>query len=715
MTNPFRIAAGEFRRFRGPLPKLALVFVTLVPLLYGAIYLAANWDPYGKLSELPVAIVNQDKPAKAEGKTITAGDDFVDELKSQGEFDWHETDEASARQGLQDGDYYLVVTVPEDFSTDLVSGQTDDPQRAGIEIRRNDANGFVIGTITGSAQTKIEQAVDQSAVRSYFDVVFQNLATIKSGLDDAADGAGQLDDGLKQAHTGSGKLADGSTTLATGAQQLETGSATLSSGLETASTGADDLSDGLTTMQGKSAELADGADQVATGTQQLTDTVVPPLTQLQKSLPQLKKDATNAGNAMNDIADAAAGGSESISDDLGQADSDLARLETKYPELADDPAFTRLSDRVGSASDRADNVADAAREQATVVSGITDGVQDNISQLSGSIASTKQDVNQLNKGAHQVAKGNHQLNTAIASAATGASSLSDGVGKAADGADDLHTGAKKLSNGADSLKTGAHDLDTALGQLSDGATTLHDQLSVAAKKVPAVSGDQQDQAAQVLSSPAQVTMHVDNPATYYGRGLAPMFFSIALWVFGITAFLILRPLTGRTLLGRSGALARQLGSWLPAGMLAVLGGFLTIGTIWLFLGLDPVRPLALIAVTALGAIAFSAVAQFLRMTLGTVGSAIMLVWLILQLASTGGTYPAAVLPPFFATINPYMPMTYLIDAFRVTISGGETAHLLRDLIVIGSTAVVALGLGTLTMIKRQRLAVRDLHPPLEPA
>ncbi|QDP94947.1 YhgE/Pip domain-containing protein [Microlunatus elymi] len=715
MTNPFRIAAGEFRRFRGPLPKLALVFVTIVPLLYGAIYLAANWDPYGRLSQLPVAIVNQDQPAEAQGRTITAGADFVTELKSEHTFDWHETDEATAQNGLRDGDYYLVVTVPQDFSADLVSGQTDHPERAGIEIRRNDANGFVIGTITSSAQTKIEQAVDQSAVKSYFDVVFENLSKIKTGLNDAADGAGQLDDGLTKAHTGSGKLAKGSSDLATGAQKLETGAATLSSGLDTASTGASELSDGLATMQDKSAKLADGADQVATGTQQLTDTVLPPLTQLQKSLPQLKKNAQSAGTALNDVADAAAGGTQSISDDLGQADTELARLETKYPELKNDPAFGRLSDRVGSASDRANKIAGAARQQADVVSGITDGVQNNITDLSGSITSAKKDLNQLNKGAHQVATGNHQLNTAIATAATGASSLSDGVDKASTGADKLHTGAKGLSDGADQLKTGSHDLDNALGQLSDGAGTLHDQLTTAAKKVPAVTGDQQDQAAQVLSSPAQVTMHVDNPATYYGRGLAPMFFSIALWVFGITAFLILRPFTGRTLLGRGSAFARQLGSWLPAGLLAVLGGLLTIGTIWLFLGLDPVRPMALIAITVLGAAAFSAVAQFLRMTLGTVGSAIMLVWLIVQLASTGGTYPAAVLPQFFARMNPYMPMTYLIDAFRVTISGGETAHLVRDVIVIGSSLVVALGLGTLTMIKKQRLAVGDLHPPLEPA
>ncbi|SDS60208.1 YhgE/Pip domain-containing protein [Microlunatus soli] len=713
MINPFRIAAGEFRRFRGPLSKIALVFVALVPLIYGAIYLAANWDPYGRLSELPVAVVNNDKPATAQGKTITAGDDFVDELIAGKEFDWHEVDAATAADGLRHGDYYLVVTVPSDFSSNLVSGQTDDPRRANITLRRNDANGFVIGSITGQAQNKIENAVDQSAVKSYFEVVFDNLAKIKSGMDDAADGAGKLDAGLTRAHTASGKLADGSATLADGAQQLETGSATLSSGLDSADTGAQDLADGLSTMETKSAQLADGADQVADGTQQLNDTVLPPLNKLQSDLPQIRKGTKKASSAMNTIAADAAGGSKSVAGDLDRADDELTRLETKYPELRKDPAFGRLSDRVDSASGRADRIATAASEQADTVAGITDGVDDTLDQLSGSLKSTKKDLKKLNNGAHQVADGNHQLNTAIGKASTGADSLATGISSAADGADKLHSGATQVSDGADQLKTGNHDLDSALGQLSDGASTLHDQLVAGAKKVPAVTDDQGDQAAQVLSSPAEVKMQVDNAATYYGRGLAPMFFSIALWVFGISAFLVLRPLVGRTLVGRGGALARQLGSWLPAGILAVVGGYLTIGTVWLFLGLDPVRPLALLGVTALGAIAFSSIAQVLRMALGTPGSALLLIWLVLQLASTGGTYPPAVLPRFFSAIHPFMPMSYLIDAYRVTISGGLTADLIQDVIVLAAIAVVALALGSLMLVRKQRFALRDLHPPLE--
>ena len=179
--NPLALARYELMRFRGPVPRLALVFILLVPLLYGCIYLAGNWDPYGRLNQVPVAVVNQDRPTSFGDRRITAGDDFVKSLHEAGTFDFRDTDEADAADGLAHGRYFMVITVPETFSTNLVSGQGDDPQRAQIMLQRNDANGFVSGSITNSAQTSIAKAIDETAVLSYFDAVFANLKVIRDG------------------------------------------------------------------------------------------------------------------------------------------------------------------------------------------------------------------------------------------------------------------------------------------------------------------------------------------------------------------------------------------------------------------------------------------------------------------------------------------------------------------------------------------------------
>ena len=67
-NNPLTLARFEVKRFRGPLPRLALAFILLIPMLYGCIYLAGNWDPYGRLDNVPVAIVNHDEPTTFNGK-----------------------------------------------------------------------------------------------------------------------------------------------------------------------------------------------------------------------------------------------------------------------------------------------------------------------------------------------------------------------------------------------------------------------------------------------------------------------------------------------------------------------------------------------------------------------------------------------------------------------------------------------------------------------
>lgn len=712
--SPFRIAGSELRRFRGVLPVIALVFIVLVPLIYGAIYVTANWDPYKRLSNLPVAIVNDDQPAKANGQTVTAGDDLTNNLIDQHHFDWYTTDADTAQQGLDDGDYYLTLTIPSDFSKNLASAKSFDPSRADIKLRRNDANGFVIGSVTSSSQNRIEQTVNKSVVKSYFDVVFSEMSRLKTGLTDASGNSKQLAAGTKTTHKSARKLDKGAAKVDKAAHRTHTGAKSLSSGLKTAHTGASDLSSGLQDLDDRSDDVSSGASDVASGTQQLSDRLTPTLNKLQRRVPKAGDRADRASHKMSRAARTASGSSSSVSHDLDRGNTALKQLANKHPGLANDPAYRKLTNRMDRASTRADKTGRIARRQSRSVGKINTKLGGEGQGLDESISEAKDDVTNLNDGAHDVSDGARRLNNGIARASSSADTLDSGVSKASTASKKLSKGSRKLSDGTSKMKTGNHDLSKALGTLSDGTADLHDQLASSAKKVPSVNAGKQSHAAEVLAAPAKVDTHVDNPATYYGRGLAPMFFAIAIWVFGITAFMVLRAVSSRSLAGRGNLAAVTLGNWLPVGGLAILGSLLMIGTSWLFLGLDPVRPLQFAGIAALGAVAFSAIAQLLRMLFGTAGSAIMLVWLILQLSSTGGTYPPPVLPQFFAAINPYMPMTYLIDAFRLTISGGTVDHLIRDAIVLGSITVVAFGLIALVAARKRRFRMGDLHPALAP-
>lgn len=66
--------------FKKPTFIIVMIGISLIPALYNIIFLSSMWDPYGKLSELPVAIVNKDKEASYNGQTMTIGEDMKAKL-----------------------------------------------------------------------------------------------------------------------------------------------------------------------------------------------------------------------------------------------------------------------------------------------------------------------------------------------------------------------------------------------------------------------------------------------------------------------------------------------------------------------------------------------------------------------------------------------------------------------------------------------------------
>lgn len=756
MSTP-RLAAFEVRRFKGALPILALTFLTLVPLLYGALYLWSNWDPYGRLDQVPVAVVNEDRPVTVDGKTVDAGGQFVDELAREKIFDWHFTDAADAADGLAHGRYYLTITVPGDFSANLASANGSDPKRAVLQMHRDDVNGYVIGLMTATVQDRLTAAIDQAAEQAYFSAVFANLNDIRSGLSSAADGAAQLASGLDDAKTGAHSLTigldtaeagsaqlaagissakAGSAALVTGATDADKGAHDLATGLDTAKDGSTKLASGIDTLTSGSATLVTGADQVADGNEKLAGTVVPVLDAVVPVLPKVVAANTAITGAVASVTDLVAGGTDSLADRTGAVSDAMDQLVKEHPELANDPAFTALQAAQGKVDSRADDIAAAAgkvSDAADQVSAVATLIEQNQSTISGDITGAAGQLTALATGSRQVADGAARLHDGLTTAQTGAHTLADGVGTAdggarrlASGLDTLTAGATKLDSGLGTLVggssaladgvskavKGADDLESGIGTLSGGAHQLSDKLADGAKRIPVLSASQTDEAVAVLSSPADVRMTIDHPAGVYGRGLAPFFFAIAIWVFGVSVFLVMRPISARALAGRARASRLAVAGWLPIAALATLGSLILLLVAWFALGLDPVHVLASVGVVVLAALCFTAIAHLLRTAFGTVGSAITLVLLMVQLTSAGGLYPVETLPLPLRAIHPFVPMTYLIDALRITFTGGPMGRLLVDVGILAAGTALAVGLCVVVVARRKRFAFADLHPQL---
>jgi putative membrane protein len=616
--SPFKLAAAELRRFRGhPIRTAALIAIILIPLVYGGLYLWFAWDPYGKLEHMPVAVVNEDQGATVDtnGQTtaINGGDQLVDQLKEDRIFDWQFVTATQAAQGLRDGDYYMVITVPADFSTRLASLSGTDPEQATVEFDLNDANGYVAGIMASTVESELRNQINTAVYITFATTIFGDLTELHQGLTDAADGATQLTDGI--------------TTAQTGADQLQTGLG--------------DLTTGAT-------QVADGAEHVSDGVDQAVDVAQPVI----QTLADNWTDIQTGSAAAADLADTAASDLDNVYDTLcGDT-------------TADPDACTRLQTYIDDA----------------------DHANDDIRQADAAVQNTSTDT--LDQASDDLT----DLRTGAADVADGAQQVADAAATAQDGADDLADGLTELRTGADTLTT---------------------SLTTAAETVPSTNpADDADNAA-AYGSPVTITEDNRNPAGTYGRGLAPFFIAIALWVFGLMGYLVLRTVNSRALAGPLRSVPIALGGWLPGAFLGLLSALILYLAIDLGLGLDPEHALATVGLSALVILTFSAMAHLLKLAFGTAGSLLLVVLLMLQLTSAGGLYPVETTPGFFQALHPLLPMSYVVDGLRVTISGGETGRAITAVIVLSAYLIASLALSSLVVASRRRWKPDSLNPPLQ--
>ncbi|MCC3764599.1 hypothetical protein K3N28_16190 [Glycomyces sp. TRM65418] len=106
-------------------------------------------------------------------------------------------------------------------------------------------------------------------------------------------------------------------------------------------------------------------------------------------------------------------------------------------------------------------------------------------------------------------------------------------------------------------------------------------------------------------------------------------------------------------------------------------------------------------------------AHLFKLAFGTAGSLLLAVLLMLQLTSAGGLYPVETTPEFFQALPPPLPMSYVVDTLRVTISGGEASHVVRALLVLGASLVGTLAASSPVVAGRRQWRPDSLHPSLQ--
>ena len=256
--------------FKKPTFIIVMIGISLIPALYNIIFLSSMWDPYGQLSDLPVAVVNNDKEASYNGNSMSIGKDMVSNLKENKTLDFHFVDEEEGKKGLENGDYYMVVTLPSDLSEKAASILTDHPEQMQIDYQTSSGHSFIASKMSDSAMTQLKQNVSTNVTESYTKALFQKMGDLKSGLTKAADGSEQLANGASQLAVGSQTLSSNLATLASSSLTFSDGTDQFTKGLTTYVTGVKQLNSGLGTFNDGLHNYTSAVSQVDTGLNQLS-------------------------------------------------------------------------------------------------------------------------------------------------------------------------------------------------------------------------------------------------------------------------------------------------------------------------------------------------------------------------------------------------------------------------------------------------------------
>ena len=469
-------------------PKLwvTMIGVALVPALYNLSFLGSMWDPYGSLNNLPVAVVNKDKTATLNDKKLTIGDDMVDSMSINKALDYHFVSQKKADKGLKDGDYYMVITLPEDLSEKASSLLTDNPKKLNIKYQTTAGRSFVASKMSESAMTKLKDTVSENITETYTKAVFKSMSGLQDGLQEASDGGNELLSGSQQLESGSQTITDNLNTAASGSQTLADGTATLSSGLTTYTNGVSTLASGANELNSNSVALISGIAQLKESSTQV-QRLVDGANSLTDGLQQLATSTTLSAEETENI--------QSLISGLPQLNAGIQQLNASVSEISTNVDITQISTVLSDIASQAQRILEAEEKDS---SARLTAIQATAAYQSLKVAQQAELVNALNTSGNSVSQQAQQILTDVQTMKASLTALSPLSSKVTE----LQTAVSQIANQSNvalpgsvkaltTLSTGLNQVNTATttqlvpgsSQIASGVSTLNTKLSSGANEL----------------------------------------------------------------------------------------------------------------------------------------------------------------------------------------------------------------------------------------
>ncbi|MCM0600213.1 YhgE/Pip domain-containing protein [Periweissella ghanensis] len=297
---------------------ISLMAISFIPFMYCIFFLRSVWDPYGSTGNLPIAVVNEDRAAKFNGKEIAAGQQLVDQLKGNKDLKWVFVSKQQAAEGMKDKKYYSTIIVPENFSKNATTLLDKNPKKMNLTYETNDSLNYIGSVISEQGAKAVNDKIKSAITQAYAKAMFAQVEKAGAGFQKAADGSVKLNNGANQLNSGLKTYTGGVSQIGSGVSQLQQGVGPLASGVNQLAGGAGQLANGLGQLQSKVGPLQAGVGQLANGSGQLVNG----LGQLQQNVGPL---SAGVGQLTN--------GSGQLVNGLGQLQQNVGPLSAGVGQL----------------------------------------------------------------------------------------------------------------------------------------------------------------------------------------------------------------------------------------------------------------------------------------------------------------------------------------------------------------------------------------------
>lgn len=512
--------------------KIVLCAIMIIPMIYACVFLGSMWDPYGQTDQLPVVVVNKDKEVEYNGSTMDIGKQLSDKLAKNDSMDFNIVSSSKAQKGLKDGKYYMIITIPENFSKNATTLLDDDPQTMMLTYTTNPQTNYVATKMDESAMAKVKAEISSTVTKTYSKILFKNVKTLSKGFKTAAEGSQKLSDGVNTAKDGNATITENLNTLASsalvfndGADSLVKGLSAYTKGVSTAKAGAQQLDNNSATLNNGVAQLKAGSSQLLSAVQaaekQLGDginasagqlnTLTSSNKQIEESSKQLSaaltkiQGAIDSNNLVENDAQAAKkvdGMISTLSTTISTMNNNAAQLnqlaaaEKKQAEQLQATQPQAAQELMLKATSHATQAATLQQVASQLSSSInTDDLKQLSTLLNGNAAVLKNQTaanaktQQLLASSQQLATAN---NTAVGSLVTNlktvqadmkgtsnsvgmvgaVSQIDEGLGTLQSGLKTYTGGVKQVNNGLGTLASNNKTLNSGASQLADGALKI---------------------------------------------------------------------------------------------------------------------------------------------------------------------------------------------------------------------------------------------------